>query len=74
MILNYLLFLLMDFKCYVGYYVLLFLDYEIEISIYNIMYGIRNKIRKKKINNCVLRYFVNYCLIIKWKGFFYEVW
>lgn len=74
MILNYLLFLLMDFKCYVGYYVLLFLDYEIEISIYNIMYGIRNKIRKKKINNCVLRYFVNYCLIIEWKGFFYEVW
>lgn len=54
MILNYLLFLLMDFKCYVGYYVLLFLDYEIEISIYNIMYGIRNKIRKKKINNCIL--------------------
>lgn len=65
MILNYLLFLLMDFKCYVGYYVLLFLDYEIEISIYNIMYEIRNKIRKKKINNCILRYFVNYCLIIE---------
>lgn len=51
MILNYPPFLLMDPKCYVGYHVLSFPDYETEISIYNTMHGTRNKIRKKKINN-----------------------
>lgn len=35
MILNYPPFLLMDPKCYVGYHVLSFPDYETEISIYN---------------------------------------
>lgn len=54
MILNYPPFLLMDPKCYVGYHVLSFPDYETEISIYNTMHGTRNKIRKKKINNCIL--------------------
>lgn len=48
MILNYPPFLLMDPKCYVGYHVLSFPDYETEISIYNTMHGTRNKIRKKK--------------------------
>lgn len=62
MILNYPPFLLMDPKCYVGYHVLSFPDFETEISIYNTMHGTRNKIRKKKINNCVLRHFVNHCL------------
>lgn len=70
MILNYPPFLLMDPKCYVGYHVLSFPDYETEISIYNTMHGTRNKIRKKKINNCVLRHFVNHCWPLSEKASF----